>query len=305
MSAPALSWRALPELLLLAAIWGASFLFIRLGAAAFGPLALAGVRVVGAVLFLLPWLLWRGEAGALRRHWRPILLVGLTNSALPFICFGVAALAISGGLSAIFNATTPLWGALLAATWLGDRLPRARVAGLALGFAGVLWLAWDQASLRPGEQGVSALAAVAACLVATFLYGFSANFTRRYLSGVPPMALAVGSQLSASLLLVPLMVTHWPTLPPSPTAWLAATLLAVMCTGVAYVLYFRLIAAVGASNAMTVTFLIPAFAMVWGALFLGEVVSAAMLAAGAVVLLGTGLVTGLIRPGRPRKEQSR
>ena len=284
----------LAELALLAAIWGASFLFIRLGAAAFGPLALAGLRVVGAVACLLPLLIWRGELRALRQHWRPILLVGITNSALPFICFGVAALAITGGLSAIFNATTPLWGALIAWAWLGERPSGRKGLGLALGFAGVLWLAWDRASFHPGEHGVSPALAVAACLCATLMYGFSANFTRRRLTGVPSMALTAGSQAGAGLLLIPLMVTHWPEVPPSPVAWLAAVLLAVLCTGLAYVLYFRLIGRVGASNAMTVTFLIPAFAVLWGALFLGETLSATMVGACAVILLGTALVTGLL-----------
>lgn len=285
--------RDLLELALLAAIWGASFLFIRMGAAAFGPLALAGLRVTGAVVCLLPLLVWRGEAAALRRHWRPILLVGLTNSALPFICFGVAALAISGGLSAIFNATTPLWGALVAWLWLGERPSRPRGLGLLLGFAGVFWLAWDRASIHPGEHGVSPVLAIAACLVATLLYGFSANFTRRHLQGVPSMALAAGSQLSASLLLVPLMLTHWPAHAPTASAWSAAILLAVLCTGLAYVLYFRLIARVGPANAMTVTFLIPAFAVLWGALFLGESISPTMVGACGIILAGTALVTGL------------
>ena len=283
------------ELLLLAAIWGASFLFIRMGAAEFGPMALAGLRVLGASACLLPVLIWRREWPALRRHWRPILLVGMTNSALPFLCFGYAALAITGGLSSVFNATTPLWGALLAWLWLGDQPPRGKLMGLAIGFAGVVWLAWDKASFKPGEHGVQPVWAVAACLAATAMYGFSANFTRRYLQGVPAMALATGSQLSACLLLLPLAVTHWPSRTPSTSAWAAGAGLAVLCTGLAYVLYFRLIARLGASNAITVTFLIPAFAVAWGGLFLNEVVSTTMALACGVILAGTGLVTGLIR----------
>lgn len=284
------------DMLLLAAIWGASFLFMRLGAAEFGPFALAGLRVLGASACLLPVLIWRGEGAALRQHWRPILLVGLTNSALPFLCFGYAALAITGGLSAIFNATTPLWGALLAWVWLKDKPDRHRLLGLAIGFGGVLWLAGGNASLKPGAAGASPALAVAACLLATLLYGFSANFTRRYLTGVPPMALATGSQLSASLALVGPMAWFWPAQTPGPVAWWAALALAVLCTGLAYVLYFRLIAQVGATNAISVTFLIPAFAVGWGALFLAESVNATMLLACALVLLGTSLVTGLWRP---------
>jgi drug/metabolite transporter (DMT)-like permease len=287
--------RDLAELLALAALWGASFLFMRLGAAAFGPVALAGLRVVGASAVLLPVLLWRGEAGALRQHWRPILLVGLTNSALPFLCYGVAALAITGGLSAVFNATTPLWGALIAWLWLKDRPGAPKLLGLAIGFAGVLWLAGDKASFQPGAAGISPALAVLACSAATLMYGFSGCFTRRYLTGVPSMALACGSQLASSLLLLPLALWQWPAQPPGAQAWAAVAALAVLCTGLAYVLYFRLIAHVGAANAMSVTFLIPAFAVLWGALWLDETVNGAMLGACAVILLGTALVTGLLR----------
>lgn len=284
------------EMLLLAALWGASFLFMRMGAGAFGPVAMGGVRVLGAAAFLLPLLLWRREGGALLKHWRPILLVGLTNSALPFLCYGLAALAITGGLSSVFNATTPLWGALIAWLWLNDKPTPYKLAGLAIGFAGVLWLAWDRASFKADTSGISPGLAVLACLAATAMYGYSGCFTRRYLVGVPSMALACGSQLSASLLLVPLAIWQWPATPPSASAWTAVMALAVACTGVAYVLYFRLIASMGAANAMSVTFLIPAFAVLWGWVFLNESVNATMVGACAVILVGTGLVTGLIKP---------
>lgn len=288
----------LGELLLLAALWGASFLFMRLSAAEFGPVALAGVRVVGASAFLLPVLAWRGEWPALRQHWRPIALVGLTNSGLPFLCYGIAALAISSGLSSVFNATTPLWGALIGWCWLKDRPDAHKALGLALGFAGVLWLAGDQASVKVGDTAVHPLLAILACLAATLMYGFSANFTKRHLQGVPSMALATGSQLSAALLLGPLSLLVWPAQAPSAGAWSAALALALLCTGVAYILYFRLIARIGASHAMSVTFLIPAFAVLWGALFLGESISLTMVMACGVILLGTALVTGLLRKPR-------
>lgn len=288
--------RDVGELLLLAAIWGASFLFLRLGAGEFGPFALAGLRVLGAALFLLPLLWRRGQAAALRAHWRPIALVGLANSAVPFLCFSYAALAITGGLSSIFNATTPLWGAVIAWAWLGERPTRHKVAGLAIGFSGVLWLAWDRASFKPDASGTSPSVAVLACLTATLMYGLSASMTRRWLTGVPPMAVATGSQLSAAVVLLPLMATHWPAAMPGMRAWGAVAALALVCTGVAYVLYFRLMAHIGATHALSVTFLIPAFAIAWGGLFLGETVSATMLAACAVILVGTALVTGLWRP---------
>jgi len=291
--------RNLTELVLLAVIWGASFLLMRLGAADFGPVALAFVRVTGASLMLLPLLAWRGQGGALRHHWRPIVVVGLINSALPFVLFTVAALVLNAGLSAVFNATSPLWAAVIARLWLQERLTPTRWLGLAVGFVGVLGLVAGKASLRPGEHGVSPTLGIAACLGAAVLYGFAANYTRKTLTGVPPMAVAAGSQAAATLWLLPAAVWFWPAINPGPAAWAMAAALAVFCTGAAYVLYFRLIASAGPSNAIAVTFLVPVFAMLWGALIVGEQPTLAMLAGCAVILLGTGLATGLLRwPGR-------
>ena len=280
------------ELVALAAIWGASFLFMRLGAGEFGPVALAAVRVGGAALVLLPLLAWRGQFAELRRHWRALLIVGLTNSALPFLGFSYAALSISAGLSSIFNASTPLWGAVIAWLWLRDRPTLPRMAGLAIGFAGVLGLAWEKASFKPGGSGW----AIVACLAAALCYGLAASYTKKKLQGVPPMAVAAGSQLSAALLLALPALWWWPAQMPSARAWAMVALLAVLCTGLAYLMYFRLIAHVGASNAIAVTFLIPAFAVLWGWLFLAEPLTGAMAAGCVVILIGTALATGVIAP---------
>lgn len=282
------------ELISLAALWGASFLFMRLGAGEFGPVALSFVRVLGATALLLPLLARQSQLGALRTHWRPIFVVGLTNSALPFLCFSYAALSINAGLSAVFNAATPLFGAVIAWLWLKDKLTPARIAGLVIGFGGVLWLVWDQAAFKPGAS--SSGWAVLACLGATMLYGFSASFTKRYLTGVPPMAVAAGSQLSATLFLALPALWWWPQQMPSAQGWLFAMVLAVACTGLAYLLFFRLIAHIGPANAISVTFLIPVFAVIWGAVFLGERVNLAMALGCAVILLGTSLATGVLRP---------
>ncbi len=280
------------ELLLLGAIWGASFLFMRLGAGEFGPLALAAVRVAGASLLLLPLLALQGQLGALRAHWRPIAVVGVVNSALPFALYALAALSLSTGLMSVFNATASIWGALIGWLWLGDRLGRSRWLGLAIGVAGVLALSWGKADLKPGAAGVSAALGVAACLLATVLYGLGSNLSRRHLQGVPPKAVAAGSQLAATVALSGPALWAWPAVTPSAGAWGAAAALSLVCTGLAYILYFRLIAHAGAVQAMSVTFLIPAFALAWGWLLLGEVPTVAMLAGCAVSLLGTALATG-------------
>ncbi len=280
------------ELLALAALWGAAFLFMRMGAAEFGPVALSAVRVTGAALLLLPLLAWRGQVGALRTHWRPIFIVGITNSALPFLCFAYAALSLTAGLSSIFNASSPLFGAVIAGLWLKDRLTPARVLGLLIGFAGVLGLAWGTADFKPGGTGWALLA----CLVGPLCYGWSASFAKRHLTGVPPLAVAAGSQLGAAVVLAVPAVLWWPATTPAASTWAAAALLAVLCTGVAYLLYFRLIANVGPANAIAVTFLIPGFAVLWAWLLLGERLTLAMLVGCGVILVGTSLATGVLKP---------
>ncbi len=290
-----MSGRHTAELLLLAALWGASFLLMRMGVGDFGTVALVIVRVAGAGVLLLPLLLARGGGAALRQHWRPILVVGVLNSALPFVLFVVAAHVLSAGLMSIFNATAPIWGALIAWWWLGDKLTRSRLLGLLVGVVGVVGLAWGKADFKVGAAGISPAIGVAACVGATLLYALAANYSRQRLGGVPPLALATGSQLAAALVLVGPAWLWWPTVPPSAQAWGSAALLALACTALAYLLYFRLIAQVGPAKAMAVTFLIPAFAMVWGWLWLDERPTAAMLLGCAVILAGTALATGTIQ----------
>jgi len=292
------------ELLLLAALWGASFLFMRIAAPQFGPWAMAELRVAGAGLLLLPILAWRGELGALALRWRAIGVVGVTNSALPFVLFGVAALSITAGLASVFNAATPLFTAVLGWAWLREPMTRGRALGLAIGFAGVVGLAWDKAGAQSGAGDAGIALAIAACLVATLGYGFSANFTRQRLAGVPAMALAAGSQIGAALALAVPAALHWPATAPDATAWAAVVTLSLLCSGLAYILYFRLIAAVGATNASAVTFLIPVFGMLWGGWLLAEPVTGSMLLGCSVILAGTALALGLVpRPAVPARPQ--
>ena len=277
----------------LAALWGASYLFMRVCAGEFGALTLAGARAAIAAALLLPLL--AGDRSALRRHWKPVLLVGLTNSALPFVLFALAALGINASLSAIFNAATPLYAAVIGRVWLGEPIGRTRAAGLVLGFCGVVWLVADNAGFKAGPTGW----AVAACVAATMLYAFSAHFSKRYLAAVPPLAVAAGSQLAAALVLAPAAVALHPATAPSARAWGALLCLGALCTALAYVLFFRLIARVGAAKTMAVPFLVPAFGVLWGVLFLDETFTAAMAAGSALIVLGTALATGLVNPARP------
>ncbi|HWI82340.1 DMT family transporter [Ramlibacter sp.] len=290
----------LAEFVLLGAIWGSSFLFMRIATVEFGVIATAAVRVMVATLCLLPLVFLRGVGAQFARHWKTACVLGLLNSAIPFACFSFALLSITTGLSAILNATVPLFGALVAWAWLGERPTGSRMLGLAIGFAGVALLAWDQASFKPGANGIAPAWAVLACLVATLCYAVAASATKRYLAGVPAMVTAAGSQLGAALGLALPALWFWPARLPGTSAWLAVIALGVACTGVAYVLYFRLIEHAGPSRALAVTFLVPVFAVCYGALFLAEAITARMVLCGAIVLGGTALSTGWVKLGRRR-----
>ncbi len=283
------------DFVVLAAIWGSSFLFMHFAVVEFGFVATAAVRVAIAAAFLLPLMLLRGLGPQFRQHWKPMCVIGILNSGLPFLLFAFSLLSITTGLSAILNATVPLFGALVAWLWLKDRLTGARVLGLVIGFAGVAMLAWDKASLKPAANGIAPAWAVIACLVATLCYALGANATKRYLTGLPPLVTATGSQVGATLGLALPAMFFWPAAMPGARAWMGVVVVGVLCTGVAYILFFRLIAQAGPSRALSVTFVVPLFAILYGALFLGEQVTPWMLVCGVVIVCGTALATGLLK----------
>lgn len=287
------------EFFLLAALWGSSFLFMRLGAAEFGALPTAGLRVALASLFLLPAFLVRGVWSDFVRRARPILFVGLLNSGIPFALFAFAVMHITTGLTSILNATVPLLGAVVAWLWLKDRPGGSRMLGLGIGFAGVTLLVIGKSGATgvagAGSTGTTLLA-MGACLLATLCYGIAASFTKRYLTGAHPLATATGSQIGATLALSVPTIWFWPEQNPSLNAWGAVLVVGVLCTAVAYILFFRLIEAAGPSRTLTVTFLIPVFALGYGAVLLGEPITAWMVGCGTVILLGVALATGWWTP---------
>ncbi|VTU24690.1 putative DMT superfamily transporter inner membrane protein [Variovorax sp. SRS16] len=290
----------LVDLLLLASLWGASFLFMRIGAAEFGALPTAAVRVAIAALFLLPLLFARGQWPALRQRWKPALALGILNCGLPFAFFSFALLTVNSGLAAVLNATTPMFGALVAWAFFGDRPGGSRSAGLVAGFAGVAMLAWRSAGFHSGADPTAALWAIAACLGACICYAFGASLTRKHLTGVPALATATGNQIGATLLLALPAWWLWPAHMPSLHAWLALVAVGTACTGLAYVLYFRLIESAGPARALTVTFLVPVFALFYGAVFLDEQITPWMLVCAAVIVCGVALSTGMVVLGRRR-----
>jgi drug/metabolite transporter (DMT)-like permease len=226
-------------------------------------------------------------------------VVGILNSAAPFCLFAYAEITLSAGVTSVINATTPLWGAIVAFFWLKDRLTGLRVAGLAIGFVGVVALVWNQmgggtSTGVPVTPAATALAAAAA-LGATLLYGISASYTKRNLTGVDSLAVATGTMTAATVVLLPFAVFWWPATAVSAQSWEAAIALGVACTGIAYMLFFSLIASTGPARTISVTFVIPIFGILWGALFLSEHVSPGMIKACATILVGTALATGVIK----------
>jgi drug/metabolite transporter (DMT)-like permease len=285
-------------LVVLGALWGASFLFMRMGANEFGGMALAGMRAIGAAICSAP-LLTRTRVTEMRTHWRDIAIVGIANSALPFVLFSFAAQSLPAGVSAISDAIAPLLVALSGWMLLGEKLSPMQASGLVIGFTGVVWLVAGTVGFGGGTHAMGW--AMAACLGANVCYTFGAHYSHRRLrSGVTPLSVATGSQLVAALLLLPLTVWMWPAKTPGWTAWLAVLGLAALCTSLAYVLFYGLMARVGASRSMVVMFLIPVFGVLWGLIFLHEPVTLAMAGGCIVILLGVALTTGLLRLRRNR-----
>lgn len=276
----------------LSAIWGSSFLFMHWGAAGFGAFATAGLRVGGAALVLVLLVMARGELGTLRARWKPIFIAGMLNSGIPFALYSYAVLSLDTGVTAILNATAPLFGAVIAWLWLGERLGRLRWLGLAVGFVGVGLLAAPRADFSAGGSGLAVLACLGACLC----YGAAASFARRYLTGISPLVIAAGSQLGAAAGLALPTMLFWPAQPPGLRAWWSVGALVLLCTALAYVLYFRLIERAGPSRALAVTFIAPIFAVGYGSAFLGEPVTARMVACAVIIVGGTLLATGVVGP---------
>lgn len=279
------------ELFLLAALWGGSFLFMRIAAPELGPIWLIELRVLLAGGSLLPVLLHQGLVSQMRQHWRSLAIVGLLNSALPFSLLAFSSLSLPAGTTAILNGTVPFFGVAVAYVWLREPLTLNRIVGLGLGFGGVVMLV----GLRGTALTPDILWAIATGLCAALMYAIAAPFIRLNLQGVPAIVIATGSQLTAAPFLWPLLPFTLPEQTPSSSALLAVVGLALLSTSLAYILYFRLIQAVGSTRALTVAYLIPLFAILWGALILQEAITVSMVAGGTLILLGTAIANQVIR----------
>ena len=270
-------------LVTLAALWGGSFVFMRVAVPALGAVPLAYVRVSLAALVLLALAFAQRRIPPFRTRWREFLVVGIVNSAIPFSLFCYAEQYISASAGAVLNATSPFFAVFAGAVWLAQPATKKKLAGIALGMVGVVVLV----GLQPGAASRDVLIAVAACLVAAICYALAGVYTKRALSDVPSMAIACASQVFAALALMPLL--PFTTVPGPLTALVVANVLglAIGSTAIAYLIYFKLIADVGPQRALTVTFLIPLFGVLWGALFLDEPLTLNLIAGGALVVAGT------------------
>ncbi|MDP5041321.1 MAG: DMT family transporter [Paraglaciecola sp.] len=277
------------ELVFLAAIWGASFLFMRTTSAEFGPVLLITLRTGIAALVLLPVLLAKRQLNTVVKNWRIISVIGLTNTAIPFCLFSYSTLYLGAGYASVLNATAPMFGALIAFYWLKDRLLRIAVVGLVIGFVGVVVLSLS----RQHSGTATAWLPILAALAATSLYGLAACVAKRYLQGVNALAITTGSQVVAAITLAPLSLFFWPDEMPSSDSWWQVVALGVLCTALAYILYFRLIANIGSAKAITVAYLVPVFGVLWGIIFLAERLNLGMWIGASLILLGVALTSGL------------
>jgi drug/metabolite transporter (DMT)-like permease len=287
-----MSPRQIAMLLALAAAWGASFLFIAIAVPAFGAIGVADARVLLAAAVLAAVAVWRGALPRLRERPRAWLILGTVNVAIPFTLISAAQLTIPASLAAIVNATTPMWAVLVGGVALGERVGTITVAGLVAGVAGVALVV----GLAPVEPDLRTLASVGAVALAGLGYAIGSHFAKRRFSGVAPATMAIGQLFTAGVVLLPVLALVGPRETPDGGQVAAIVALAVPCTAVAYLLYFRLIAEVGVNSTLTVTYLVPVFGVLWAALFRGERITLGMVAGTALVFAGVALVS---RGGRP------
>jgi drug/metabolite transporter (DMT)-like permease len=273
----------LTSIVALGAIWGASFLFLRIAVPHFGPVPLVEVRLLLGSLMLLPFL-WRDRAMFPLRRWPMMALIGALNSSVPFLLFAWGAERAPAGVGAIANGMTALCAALVGFLFFHERLTTRQSVALCAGFAGIVVLASTKIA------GMSVGWASVAGALASLMYGAAVHMARRHLSGLPPTSLAAATLGSSAVLAAPFAIATWPHAPVPALAWLGAILLGVLCTGVGFVLYYRLIERVGANRTSTVTYLIPPFGVAWGWLFLGERATTTMVLACALILGSVALM---------------
>jgi drug/metabolite transporter (DMT)-like permease len=273
-------------LICLGAIWGSSFIFMRVLAPVLGPIATADFRVLIGGAALLIYYLVVGFNAEWKTYWKQYLVIGVLT-AIPFSLFAFAALHIPAGYSAVLNSTAPLFGAVFSAIWLNETLTIKKIMGVILGATGVALVAQIGGASNIDEHFTIS---IVACLVAAICYSINGIYIKKYASKTKSLAVAGASQIFAGLALLPILPFAPIRGEISPLIVGNMLALAIICSAIAFVLYFRLIAEVGPTKALTVTFLIPVFGMIWGAIFLNEQISMTMLGGAGMIVLGIWFV---------------
>ena len=281
-----------PALILLAALWGGSFLFMRVAAPELGPVWLIELRVLIAGLVLVPLVLRHRHLATLWQHRFELLWVGFLSAALPFTLLAFASLELTAGMTSILNATVPIFAAIVGFMVYAEGLGWRQLTGIGLGFVGVVVLV----GLPVGNGlGAPPLLSIVAGLAAALSYAFGANVAKRRLSHVPAIVFVTGSQLGAAIVLMPLMPFTVPDGVPSQIVVLSVLALALLSTSLAFLIYFQLLREVGPTRTLTVTYLIPVFAIGWGALLLDEPLTAQVFVGGGLILAGVALANAVGR----------
>ena len=280
------------ELLILSAIWGSSFLFLRIASPEFGPIFLIEMRVASGLIVLLPICLLLGKIQELKENWKMIFILSLSNMTIPFCLFAYSALNMGAGILSIINATVPFFTAIIAFLVYQQRMTRYGLIGLMVGFMGVAVLVFD-----PSESsGVTNDLAIPSALFACVLYGVALNIVSHKLQGVSGISITTGALFFSTIVLIPFAVIERPEVMPQGSVWFSVLALGVVCTGFGYILFYRLIARIGSQPAIMTTYLIPIFSILWGNLFLAESITLFMIFGGMLVLMGVGMTTGRL-PG--------
>ncbi len=281
-------------LIILAAIWGSSFVFMRASVDAFGPIMLNAIRIGVAALFMSFFLINKRRRNEFLENWQKLMFTGLINSAIPFCLLAYASLSLTGGTVSIINAMTPLSTALVAHLWLKDSMTKLQFLGLAISLSGLVYLFNDQI-----KWSLSSWLPMLAGFGATILYGLATNTTKRYLSNVSVMTASAGSLFFSAIAVLILAQFFLPDFSKTNTShWVYASILGILCTAIAFIIYFKLVKTIGPSKTASVTFLIPVFAFLWGYLLLGEVVTTKMWIATLIILLGMSLITGIVNANK-------
>jgi drug/metabolite transporter (DMT)-like permease len=284
---PTLKTKHFAQLVMLSALWGASFMLIRIASPVLGPNVLAVLRIGMATLTLAVLMRAMRHAWPMG-HWRELALIGLLSVALPFLLFAWAALHLPAGYSALLNSTAVVFGMFASAWMKEDTLTLRKVLGCVCGFGGVLLIV----GLGPVEPSAKVFLAALGCVAASACYGVSTPLMKRALSRMEPLQIAAGLHAMSLLMLIPGAAWSWPQAHFTPMALLAVAIMGVVTSGIAYWMHIRILAHVSPVAAMSPTFMIPVFGVTWGHLFLGEQLGAGIFAGGAMVLLASALITG-------------